>query len=423
MRTPVVPKDAILLDRISNGEARRLYDAALKSAKQLVSARAACNAWSTASAVRRFLGRRQREAEKRALAAVAKTHQQNLDAYVAMVSRTRQSDAYQSAVAVQPRPAESGLPATIAERETRTEEVQPADDESSFCLTVSPVPSVVEHMFTPRPRPDPLPHPPGSNAAGRVYLPIAAVDLPAAHQAGAVRGPRGGVFVPPGLSLDPFEPWLPFYARRMITPLHVDLIPSTNWGGSLANLLTPSSWDSIREGVLNWTGGNCVICGFNGGKSSVDCHEIWQYYLPIQGDTGVQRLRGIIPVCRLCHSMFHLGKANVDGHLDKVLGRLGWANRWTKREVDHYCRYVDRKHGSRNRWRWNLDVSVLGANTALKLKGGGKGVNIAVDGTLHYNAATGPGSTRMIGVPFGRAGEPEHPPLPPVDYDQYQVDL
>jgi len=254
-------------------------------------------------------------------------------------------------------------------------------------------------------------------------LPVSASEEQQAISQGARKGPKGGIFIAADGDLAAFEPWLPFYAREFVEPLCVDLIPSTSWGGSLANLLTASSWDKLRQPALSRTNGVCVVCGLAGGNGkAVHCHEVWEYHLPLAGEIGAQKLVGILPVCKLCHEMFHLGRAAMEGRLDRALSRLAWANRWSAAEVDACHRYAGTKWRERSQRLWTLDLSMLGAEAKLSLKGGATGVRVDGEGNLRYESSQGAGVTRLTGAPFTSGGV-VYGPFGAPDYRKFRKDV
>lgn len=293
-----------------------------------------------------------------------------------------------------------------------------------FSITVRPARSTVDHLFETSVREDWPTPPPGARTSENIYLPVNDDQIELVTRLGARVGPKGGVFVAPGTSLDALEQWLPFYAKKHIEPLNVDSIPDSNWGGSLANLLLASSWQAIRQSYVDSTGNKCTICGYpSPGDKSIDCHEIWEYHRPKRGNVGIQRLINIVPVCDTCHLMFHLGLANIRGHLDATLARLSWVNRWNGSEVDEYYKYQGNKWHQRNEYSWMLDVSALKLKDALVLKGGKTGVTIDDGGNLHFQTFNGTaGSTRFLGAEFGHKKSPR-PAHPVPSYSDFVKDV
>ena len=145
-----------------------------------------------------------------------------------------------------------------------------------------------------------------------------------------------------------------------------DLIPSTSWGASLANLLTKKSWDMLRHPIISRNNNVCEICGTQ--HKILDVHEIWSYWtcnederklvsktmsLPI----GIQRLDGLLGICHECHKCFHLGKANADGEIDMVIARLSRVNGWSQSEGNRYFHTVSRRWQALSKYHWVLDFS------------------------------------------------------------------
>lgn len=129
-----------------------------------------------------------------------------------------------------------------------------------------------------------------------------------------------------------------------------DLIPSSSWGSSLANLLTKKSWDTLRHPLIEKNNHVCQLCGCK--KKVLDVHEVWSYDFPKQEDLdqasanenitafGLQTLQGLMTICKKCHECFHLGLALVNGRLDIALERLAGLNCWDGEQVNDYYHTV-----------------------------------------------------------------------------------
>lgn len=76
-------------------------------------------------------------------------------------------------------------------------------------------------------------------------------------------------------------------------------IPRASKGKSLNKLLPDSRWKKIREQVYADYGQRCVICGTERKDRRLDCHKVWDY----DDKTHVQRLRELVALCLLCHSV------------------------------------------------------------------------------------------------------------------------
>lgn len=222
--------------------------------------------------------------------------------------------------------------------------------------------SLPPNLYAPRRRTG-IPRLPGSIMKDdRIYLPAGLKDVGALTAAGAVMGVRGAFYFDPDkVSIDgPLAPWLPFVAQRWYCPLPVDLIPRTSWGASLANLLTRTSWNEIRERVTAPYDGRCQICGELKGGQSIEVHEVWQYAEDARyGDMSVQKLVGMLSVCKPCHGVFHQGFSKMRGHGDQAEYRLADINGWSMAELERAEAKMAADYGRRSKLRWALDLSLV----------------------------------------------------------------
>ena len=107
--------------------------------------------------------------------------------------------------------------------------------------------------------------------------------------------------------------------------LKIELVPVTNWGRNLAHLLPRSVWQMLRKEQLEACGNRCEICGATP-PPSLEAHERWEY----DEENKVQRLYGIMMICKKCHMVKHYGRTRklsslndleeVDEHFQKVNG-------------------------------------------------------------------------------------------------------
>lgn len=155
----------------------------------------------------------------------------------------------------------------------------------------------------------------------------------------------------PDLPFEVLERVLPRYASRSLVPEVVDLIPSTSWHASLANLLSRKSWDLLRTEAAEAAGG-CEECGAAG---RIECHERWSY----DERTGVQSLVRLRPLCPSCHETCHLGFARIRGRFDAAFGRLCAINRIRPEERRRYQAEIEGRFLRRSRRTWALDLARL----------------------------------------------------------------
>lgn len=159
-------------------------------------------------------------------------------------------------------------------------------------------------------------------------------------------------------SLKPLEQYLPNKARPEFVPHVVDLIPSTSWFSSLANLLAPGAWHRIRKEVIE----RDVSCRECGSRWSLEVHELWDYSQP----NGVQTLTGFELLCSRCHETRHLGLASVRGRFEQVFQRLAMLNRLGESELAPYHRAVIDLYELRSSRNWTLNLELVHGR-ALKL--------------------------------------------------------
>lgn len=83
--------------------------------------------------------------------------------------------------------------------------------------------------------------------------------------------------------------------------LTIEWIPRTSGGKSLNKLLPNPKWKKIREQVYAEHDQRCAVCGVSRKGRRLDCHEVWEY----DDEAGVQRLKGFVALCYLCHRAKH----------------------------------------------------------------------------------------------------------------------
>lgn len=169
---------------------------------------------------------------------------------------------------------------------------------------------------------------------------------------------------------DEWQPFAPFVAKRHFVPFHVDMIPSTSWGASLANLLEHHSWKMLRREVFQRAGRVCEICGQADGP--IECHELWKFDDEKRDGSGWHRqtLQKMMCLCHDCHEMFHPGLAQINGREKECADRRRAVNAWTKKDHDVATAQMMKKFDQRSQKRWALDLSMLPQNVPLQLKTG-----------------------------------------------------
>lgn len=142
-----------------------------------------------------------------------------------------------------------------------------------------------------------------------------------------------------------------------------DLIPHTSWGSSLANMLTRTSWNSLRFPLIHAHKNVCELCGIR--LNSLDVHEIWSFQPPKgrkkkgEHQFGIQKLEGLVAVCSDCHRCFHLGRETAMGTIDQTLTRLRGINNWSAIEIKEYADAVFTRWTNHSEYQWALDLSLI----------------------------------------------------------------
>jgi len=87
--------------------------------------------------------------------------------------------------------------------------------------------------------------------------------------------------------------------------LTIDLVPKTCWYSSLYRRMPQTKWGKIRQQAYSDAEHACQICGAE--KVRLECHEIWEY----DDEKLIQKLRGFIALCVMCHHVKHFGRSEM----------------------------------------------------------------------------------------------------------------
>jgi hypothetical protein len=133
--------------------------------------------------------------------------------------------------------------------------------------------------------------------------------------------------------------------------LLIELVPSTAWEENLRNKIGADEWDQLRSWCYRKAGYRCEICGGQGPKHPVECHEIWEY------NDGVQKLMGLIALCPACHEVKHFGRAQVYRREKRALEHLMKVNKWSKAASLEHVNKAFELWAERSCQKWKLDLS------------------------------------------------------------------
>lgn len=143
--------------------------------------------------------------------------------------------------------------------------------------------------------------------------------------------------------------------------LEIELIPKTSWFTNLRSILSSSNWNKIKKIVFENANHQCEICGGVGPKWPVECHEQWEYDV----STNTQKLVGLIALDPACHSVKHIGLAQIQGRYEPTIKHFMKVNGLTRTEAEYEVNKAFQIWNDRNNIKWNVDISLL--NDILKV--------------------------------------------------------
>ena len=136
--------------------------------------------------------------------------------------------------------------------------------------------------------------------------------------------------------------------------LKIELVPQTSWYSNLRSNISTSDWDKLRKQVYSQYQNVCGICGSQG---RLDCHENWEY----DDKKHVQKLRGFIALCDICHHVKHIGYAGIlaqQGKLDfeKVIDHFMKVNNCDKTTFKAFHEEAFAQWRERSLHQWKVDL-------------------------------------------------------------------
>ena len=136
--------------------------------------------------------------------------------------------------------------------------------------------------------------------------------------------------------------------------LKFELVPDGCWYSNLRTILTREQWDFIKKTVKTRAQGRCEICGVKSDR--LEAHERWSY----DEKKGVQKLEGIIAVCKDCHSVIHIGRTQLKGDIERAEKHYQKVNGATYAEYISALGKANEEHRRLNLVsEWKLDVRKL----------------------------------------------------------------
>lgn len=137
--------------------------------------------------------------------------------------------------------------------------------------------------------------------------------------------------------------------------LTIELVPTTCWYSNVRSEVSTAEWDYLRRGCYSRARWVCEVCGGQGPKWPVECHEVWRYF----DTTHVQKLVRLIALCPACHEVKHIGRAEATGRGEAALRHLMQVNEWSRSRAQAYIQRSYGKWNDRSEFEWELDISWL----------------------------------------------------------------
>ena len=136
--------------------------------------------------------------------------------------------------------------------------------------------------------------------------------------------------------------------------LTIELVPSTSWYKNLRKATTRDNWNKIRGKTYTDYKYKCGICGT---EARLNCHEIWEY----DDKRHMQKLKGFIALCDMCHHVKHIGLAGIlasEGKLDfeTVIQHFIKVNKCDRDTFEHHKKEAFDKWRARSQHKWKIDL-------------------------------------------------------------------
>lgn len=196
-----------------------------------------------------------------------------------------------------------------------------------------------------------------------IYLNSPFTDKDAVRRAGAFWDTqRRNWRISAGAPRAKFERWLPRMFQPNATPPFIvsEMVPSPSWGINLRWFLPADVWEVLRRECAERAGHCCQVCGGKGPEWPVECNEQWQYLEdPATPGIGVQKLLRLTALCPTCHTIKHLGKAQLDGRYEQALEQLCYVNGWSFEQATEHAEQAFDTWERRSGMEWHFDLGAL----------------------------------------------------------------
>lgn len=118
--------------------------------------------------------------------------------------------------------------------------------------------------------------------------------------------------------------------------------------------MSADRWRSFREAVFAKHGRTCAFCGAK--PKSLDCHEIWSYSIEHGATTGRQSLVKVLPLCKRCHMVCHIGFWSLQGKFDEAISHMMRVRKISRSDAMAEITAANAQFEQLSRFEWVLDI-------------------------------------------------------------------
>ncbi len=138
--------------------------------------------------------------------------------------------------------------------------------------------------------------------------------------------------------------------------LTFELVPDGCWYTNLRSALPSALWDKIRRNAYAKADGKCSICFRK--TARLEAHEVWSY----NETEGVQKLEGVVALCKNCHEVKHIARTQLVGRGDEAMEWFMRVNDCSQSQFHLALQEANETYKRRNKINWNTDISWLEKN-------------------------------------------------------------
>jgi len=144
--------------------------------------------------------------------------------------------------------------------------------------------------------------------------------------------------------------------------LSIELVPQSSWYNNLRKILSKEDWQKLSRFVRS--NGVCDICGRHLPISELDAHEKWSY----DDVTHIQKLENILSLCKDCHRVKHIGRAQAVGEEHLAKKWFMKVNGCSEDDYEEAIHEAITEWQERSEHKWTLDVSLIDGWDGIKIR-------------------------------------------------------